>query len=137
MKNTIDVHLEFSFKGEHYTLSTTLDLDALPLDEDTLPNFHRLLARANGIDTYSYLYEVMESCDIVFRNATGLAAECLHDGVFDVEAFRRRRREAEPEAAGVVEAIARQHLNIDDLNHQPALRQALLAAYNAGKAAAT
>lgn len=137
MNNQIDLHIEFSFKGEDYVLTTTLDLDALELAGDALPDFHQLLAQANGIDTYSYLYEVMESHDIVFRNATGIAAECLHDGVFDGEAFRHRRHAAGPGAARAVAAIARQHLNIDDLNEQPALRQALLAAYNAGKAAAT
>lgn len=133
MKNTIDAHLEFSFKGEHYSLSTTLNLDALPLDEDTLPDFHHLLAQANGIDTYSYMYEVLESCDLAFSNASGLAAECLHDGVFDVACFQARRR-AQRDAA-ILAPIAKRLLHIDDLDSQPALKQALLEAYHAGQTA--
>lgn len=131
MKNTIDAHLEFSFKGEHYTLSTTLNLDALPLDEDALPDFHHLLAQANGIDTYSYLYEVMESCDLEFSNAVGIAAECLHDGVFDVACFQARRC-AQLETA-ILAPIARRLLQVDNLDSQPALKQALLEAYHTGK----
>ena len=133
MKNTIDAHLYLSFKGEHYTLSTTLNLDALPLDEEALPDFHRLLAQANGIDTYSYMYEVMESCDLGFSNACGVAAECLHAGVFDVACFQARRRAALESA--ILAPIAQRHLNIADLDSQPALKQALLAAYHAGQTA--
>ncbi|GAB4293238.1 MAG: hypothetical protein Kow0096_08730 [Thiohalomonadaceae bacterium] len=133
MKNTIDAHLDFSFQGEHYALSTTLNLDALPLDEDTLPDFHRLLAQANGIDTYSYLYEVMESCDLEFSNATGVAARCLHDGVFDVACFQAHRRAALEST--ILAPIARRHLNVTNLDSEPALKQALLEAYHAGRTA--
>jgi hypothetical protein len=131
--NRIDARIEFSFKGEHHNVTATIDLDALLLEEDVLPDFHRLLAQANGIDTYSYLYEVMETCDIDFGNARGLAAACLHDGVFDVAGYRRLRQ-AQHETA-ILAPIAQRHLNIDDLDSHPALRQALLEAYRAGKSA--
>jgi hypothetical protein len=132
VKNTIDAAIEFSYQGRSYALSTTLDLDALPLDDEVLPDFHHLLAQANGIDTYSYLYEVMEAHDIEYSNAGGMAAPCLHDGLFDLDCFRRHRR-AQHEAA-VLAPIARRVLHVDDLDSQPALRQALLEAYHAGKA---
>lgn len=133
MQNTIDIRIEFSFKGEDHTLSTTLDLDTLAPDDPAPPDFHHLLAQANGIDTYSYLYEALETYDVEFSNARGLAAACLHDGVFDMDAFRRRRQEQHELA--VLGPVAQQYLQVTDLDNQPALKQALLAAYQAGKSA--
>jgi len=127
----IDVGIEFSFKGETHTLSATIDLDAAMANNGTLPDLHPLLARLNNIDTYSYLYEVMESHEIGFSNATGLAAEYLRDGVFDGDTFVRRWQEERQLAQ--LRPIARQHLNIDNLDHHPALQQALLEAYAAGR----
>ena len=131
MQNTIDIRIEFSFKGEDHTLTTTLNLDTLALEDGALPDFHHLLAQANGIDTYSYLYEALETYDVEFSNARGLAAGCLHDGVFDMDTFRRHRQEQRELA--VLGPIAQRCLQVADLDSQPALKQALREAYYAGK----
>jgi hypothetical protein len=71
MKNSIDVHVEFSFKGEDYSLTSNIDLDQFMENGSSFPSFHAILARDNKIDTYSYLYEVMLETGIRFANAQG------------------------------------------------------------------
>jgi hypothetical protein len=72
--NSIDAHIEFSFKGETYSLTSPLDLDRMLDKYIDPPSLHHVLAVEHGINTYSYLYEVMEVEEIEFGNATGLAA---------------------------------------------------------------
>lgn len=76
--NSIDIRVQFSFKGKTYELGMTLDLDTLG-KQQTIPSLHQLLARQHGIDPYSYLYEVMEVSEIKFANPQGLAKDfCAH-----------------------------------------------------------
>lgn len=132
--STLHARLTFSFKGETHLLESTFDLDRCQLADSGAPDFHQMLAKIGGIDPYSYLYEAMESHDIEFSQATGCAALCCADGRFDWGRFEQLRGEERDLHA--VELIAGQHLEIADLNRQPALLAALLAAYRAGKAAA-
>lgn len=129
--NTIRAHIAFSFKGETYDLDAVIDLDNYPTDPEEAPNFHLLLAQAAGIDTYSYLYEVLESDDIEFSDATGLAAQCCRDGCFDWAEFARKR--GEEGDWQVVRRIAEPLLPSHALDDDPELKTALLAAYRAGK----
>lgn len=131
MKNSIDVHVEFSFKGEIYTPHTTIDLDELSRSHGLFPPIHEILARKSGIDTYSYLYEVMQEADLCFDNARGLAADFLVDSTFDMEAFVSYKQENQ--FLDQLQAIATQELGIDDLAQHPALRSALIQAYHLGK----
>lgn len=130
MTNRIDALVEFSFKGETYTPSATIDLDAAMDADGRLPDLHRAIALANGIDTYSYLYEVMESHDIAFANAVGTAAEFLVDGHFDSAAFEQRWQTEQKLA--VLRPIAKRHLAIDTLEQHSDVMAALLDAYDAG-----
>lgn len=131
MKNSIEAHIELSFKGETFSLSSTIDLDNLPERSDIFSSAHALLAKQHGIDTYSYLYEVMLEEPIEFRNAQGSAAGFLMDGEFDAQAFladcqnRRIFTQLQP--------IAARELGITDLDQHDALRTALLQAYQLGK----
>lgn len=129
--NTLRARLAFSFKGETREFDSVFDLDALVTEGEEEPNFHHLLAAANGIDSYSYMYEVLESHDIDFSEPTGIAAHCLHDGHFDWPLFERLQRE-EPELRAV-KTIAEHMLGVADLDDRPDLKAALLAAYRAGK----
>lgn len=131
--STLHARLTFSFKGETHELESTFDLDNCQTVDGEAPNFHQMLARLGGVDPYSYLYEVMESHDIVFSNATGGAARCCVDGQFDWAQFERQRREEYDLQA--VRLIAEQYLEVSDLDRQPALQSALLAAYRAGQVA--
>lgn len=133
--HTIRARLSFSFKGEAYDLDAVIDLDHAVGDAEDAPDFHRLLAQAAGIDTYSYLYEVLESHDIEFSDATGAAARCCGDGGFDWTEFAQARGdERDWQAAS---AAAEPILGARDWDAEPRLKAALLAAYRAGKTRAT
>jgi len=131
MKNSIDAHVEFSFKGESYAPFATIILDELLEHHGAIPPLHAILAEKHGIDTYSYLYEVMEQAEIVFDNAQGLATEFLINGIFDAEAFAARWQENRILCR--LQAIAASELGIDQLEQHQALQNALLQAYRAGK----
>ena len=133
MKNSIDATVTFSFKGETHTPSTTIDLDALMKQHGSLPHLYTLLAMENGIDTYSYLYEVMEQSPIRFVNAQGAVANFVNNEVLDVEGFQRRWQQNQ--VIDMLQSIASRELNIDDLDNHPELKNALLEAYDCGKSA--
>jgi len=123
--------MDFSFKGESHELDTRIDLDRCLATGEEIPNFHLLLAKASGIDTYSYLYEVLESHDIEFSAATGVAENRCYDGEFDWPGFvAAAREEAE---LNVLRRIAEQTLGVTDLDARADLKAALLAAYRAGR----
>ena len=90
--NSLRIRASFSFKGEDYELDTVIDLDRSHSEPGETPNFHLLLARACGIDPYSYLYEVLESHDLEFFEATGAAAEACRDGGHDERAEDHAQR---------------------------------------------
>lgn len=129
--NTIRARMTLSFQGRTYELDTVIDLDAAPGETGETPDWHLLLARAAGIDPYSYLYEVVESHEVEFSDATGVAARNCRDGRFDWAQFDRDRREAQEWQ--VVRAAAESLLDGRDLDTDAALKAALLAAYRAGK----
>jgi len=130
--NTIRARVAFSFKGETHELDSVIDLDGRLGEPGEAPNFHQLLARAAGIDLYSYLYEVLESHEIAFSDATGAAAQSCREGRFDWARFERACREEQDWQR--VRAVAQQTLGARDLDAEPELKAALLAVYRAGKA---
>lgn len=129
--NTVRIAASFSFKGELYALATMVDLDAYRSQSGGAPDFHHLLAQAGDIDPYSYQYEVLETHEIVFSEATGLAAAYAAAEHFDwpgfVAACAAQQREA------LLAAIAARELGVDNLTAEPRLKAALTAAYAAGK----
>lgn len=129
--NTVRAHVAFSFKGEDYDLATTLDLDRCIGEAGEEPSFYPLLAKAHGIDTYSYLYEVLESHEIEFSEPTGLAVHCCNDGMLDWCEFERRWH-ADSELR-VLRDIAARTMGVADLDARADLKAALLAAYQAGR----
>jgi len=130
--NTVRARVTLSFKGETYELDSVIDLDGCVGEPGEAPNFHQLLAQAAGIDPYSYLYEVLESHEIEFSDATGAAARSCRDGRFDWTQFEQDRREERDWQA--VRAIVERIMGARDWDADPALKTALLAAYRAGKA---
>ena len=129
--NTVRARLSLSFKGETYELDSVIDLDGCLDEPGEASNFHLLLAQAAGIDPYSYLYEILESHEIAFTDATGVAALSCRDGRFDWTQFEQDRREDQDWL--VVRAVAEHILASRDLDADPDLKAALLAAYRAGK----
>ncbi|HEY8888612.1 MAG TPA: hypothetical protein VIM35_08985 [Gallionella sp.] len=131
MKNSIDVHIEFSFKGETYALTSNIDLDQIMENGSSFPAFHAILARDNKIDTYSYLYEVMLETGIRFANAQGIAADFLSGGDFNQEGFISAWQENR--ILGLLQPIATRELGITNLNQHQSLKIALVQAYSLGK----
>lgn len=83
MNNTIAAYIEFSFKGEKLTPSTTIDLDKMMAQNGTLDSIYSILARSNNIDAYSYEYEIMQMVETSYENAQGLAKK--HLDIDDIE----------------------------------------------------
>ena len=129
--NSITARIEFSFQGKDYAYSSELDLDNLLYLHDELPLLHSILAKQHGVDTYSYLYEVLESHDITFSEASGVAARSCRDGSFDWPQFQRDRREEGD--WHTVRVVAERTLPADELDSRPELKAALLAVYRAGR----
>ena len=134
MKNSIVATVTFSFKGEIYTPSTNIDLDALMEQSGGLSHLYSLLAKENGIDTYSYLYEVMEQSPIRFVNARGTVADFVDNEMLDVEGFQQQWLQRP--ITDKLQAISSRVLGIDDLDNHAELKKALLEAYDCGKSAA-
>ena len=133
MKNSIDATVTFSFKGETYTPSTTIDLDALMREHDNLRRLHHILAMTNKIDTYSYLYEVMEQSPIRFFNAQGPVADFVDNEMLDIEGFQQQWLQRR--ITDKLQAISSRVLDIDDLDNHAELKKALLEAYDCGRSA--
>jgi hypothetical protein len=131
MKNQITANVEFSYKGEVFTPSTIIDLDNTMAQQDLLPSIHRMIAQENKIDTYSYLYEVMEQAEIIFTNAQGLAIEFLSDTNFDFSAFQGALCETRHDQ--MCQEIAATEMGVTDLDKYPGLKSALIKAYALGK----
>lgn len=129
--NTLTAQINFSFQGEIHQPKLEINLDELIKAGQDFSRLHEQLAKANGIDNYSYLFEVMESCDIEFSDPSGLAVEFLNShGEFDLNGFRAARMRAEIPS---LLDIAQKHMKINSLNEMQGLEAALLAAYQAGK----
>lgn len=133
MKNSIDAHVEFSFKGEDYSLTSHVNLDILMETESSLPSFHAILALDHKIDTYSYLYEVMLESEIRFANAQGIAVNFLSGENFNQEGFINSWQENR--ILDLLQPIATRELGIADLNQHQSLKIALVQAYDLGKRA--
>ena len=135
MKNTIKVTIPFSFKGLEHRPSSIIDLDALVQGNQTLQNTVNLVANENKIDNYSYEYEVCESSLKVFSDPTGLAVGFLKGNDFDFEGYKNNYALAKIE--NILQDIASEFLNIDDLDAHSDIKNALIRAYEAGSKATT
>jgi hypothetical protein len=130
MKNSVDAHIEFSFQGKDYSLSSTIDLDKLLEYHDSFPSLHAILAKEHGIDTYSYLYEVMQDADVEFSNARGIADGIVVDGELDQAALESNWQNLRILAQ--LRPIASSTLGVTDLDQHEALKSALIQAYKLG-----
>jgi len=133
MNNYITARIEFYFKGQKFTFSEEINLDTwLRNAQGDIEELYDLLAEKNGLDRYRHEYDVMILEPIHFSQATGLAADYLHDNIFDIDGFLAARKQHL--TLSLLQDIAKQHLNIDKLEDHPNLQAALLAAYHANKA---
>ena len=80
MKNTVIVQVNYSFKGENFTPSITLELDAFAKISDSFSGLYSKIAQQNNIDTYSYSYDSMEASPLIFHSPTGNVIDFVVDG---------------------------------------------------------
>ena len=131
MDNRITITIEFDFKGIHFSPSGDFDLDKIMRNNGVIPDLCATLATLNGIDLYSYEFEIMQEEEIQFSNPQGLAAEYMIEGVFDKVGFTQRWHLEQ--ALSALQKIATQHMAIENLNQQPQLKAALMAAFQLGR----
>ena len=127
--NSIDVRVDFSFQGKHYTPVITIELDSF-IQQKEPTTFHRLIANQHKIDCYSYLYEVLESSAISYCNPQGMAIVHTENDQFDLDGYVKQSRENK-----IMDAlldIAKQEMNITDFANNQSLKNALLQAYRLG-----
>ena len=132
--NHLSLGIQVSYQGQVHDFKASIDLDARLAEHGALPDFYNLVARASQVDTYSYLYEAMQMEPVTILDAQGRAADFVTDGEFDLAGFIEdwHTRNALPG----LQRLAKQRLDIDDLEQHPKLKQALLAAYQKGFQAA-
>lgn len=136
--DTITTTVEYSFQGKQYKLVAQLEVAYLTelLESGNEGAVHRIIARKAGLDTYSYAYEMMEMQPIHFSDAQGLISNYIEDGELDVQAYLQAWREATAvmdKDDELLAEIAQKCLQIVNLAEHPDLRNALKAAYQAGK----
>jgi hypothetical protein len=131
VKSSIEVSVQFDFKGKTLKPTATVDLDMHMQQYGQMPEWHHLLARENEIGFYSYEFEVLESIEPEFHHATGLAADFVSEGRFDAEGFVHCWQEQQ--TLGLLQDIAKRHMGVDELASQPGLKSALLEAYEIGR----
>ncbi len=134
MKNIIDAKVEFYFRGELFIATANIELDSLVNRETGLPQLHQILAQRNNIDLMSYHYEIMLEENVLITNAQGLVEAFVAEGQLDEVAFVAAW--FEQKMLNQLQAIAQQHLAVDDLQKNPKLKAALTAAFRLGKDAA-
>ena len=131
MSNHITASVEFYFKGEKHSASIELDMDQHMHVSGELPDLYPILARTMDVGAYSYEYEMMLAETIMFSDAKGLIADFVSEGHLDLAAFNTVWSESI--VIEKLQDIAKQHLSIDDIDQQPDLKNALIAAYRLGE----
>lgn len=131
MKNIVTASIKFSFKGEEHSPSITIELDQYLEGGNSLPDLCSLIAKENHHDLYSYEYEMMQAQDIIFSNPQGLVADFIHDGLLNFEGLHTAFHENK--IFDKLQNIAKEQMQVENLEQQPNLKEALLQAYALGK----
>jgi|UPI00036A6E20 hypothetical protein len=131
MKNTLTYSIPFSFKGQQFAPTCTLDLDACMVATAGLPCLYQHLANTNKISVYSHEYDVMMMGDLNVVSAQGYAAEYFNDEGLDTEGFKSRW--LAEQLHQMMADIALQQMGVTHLDAVKGLKEALLAAYQLGR----
>lgn len=99
MTNKITVQMLFHFKGEEHCYRAEIQL---PLHLGGMTEFYyslpRRIAERNGVDTYSYMFDMMESSPIEVISATGYVARFLENGPVSMDEFVAACNNVTPES---------------------------------------
>ncbi|BAO45458.1 hypothetical protein [Thiolapillus brandeum] len=131
MSNSVRVSATFSFRGQLLEPEMHLDLDQA-LEQGMKPeSLYALLGRRNGIDPYSYEYEMLEAEPLVFDQPEGIAGNFVNNGQLDWEGLEKAWKEAN--LIENLSRIARTYMDIRELDDVPGLRETLLAVHQNAK----
>ncbi len=129
-KSSIKVDILFSFKGETFSPSAVIEFDQYLEKSQPIPEFYQLVARENNIGVYTYEYEVMEMGHFKYSEAQGLAVEFCQQDSFDLEGFTDKWKEEY--VLSQLSDIAKKYLDIDSLDENEAIKNALHQAHQLG-----
>lgn len=132
IKNLITVKMNFGYRGEEFVFQS---VEELPLHLDGLLEFAesipRRIARANDIDTYSYMFEAMECTPIEVIKAEGYVSKFMHGNSVPLEQFIAECNDVTVDM--LMRHIAEMYL--PEKADNDAVYQALMAAYAIGYSA--
>jgi len=131
MKNSITISIPFSFKGEDFNPTCTVDLDEQMQKNGEIPCLYTHLAAESGISPYSYEHDVMMMGEMLFDHAEGLADTYIVDAQFDIEGFERAWREQRLQDQ--LQEIAERCMAVEKFADAPALKASLLEAFELGR----
>jgi len=123
--------VEFYFKGEKFSPSTVVDLDAFFQSQQGVEFFYLALAKSADIGLHSYELDVMMSETITFSQPTGIAVDFVEQGKVDWQGLNIKWQEHV--CLKSVEGIAETLLNVEKAIDKPTLLAALMQAYSLGK----
>ena len=130
MIHQIRAHMQFDFRGRTHALTVCIDLERW-MHQGGSFDAVELLADANGIDRYSYEFEVMQQSEVHFDVPDGAGGDdvraFLHAGGFDADGFARWWGSQRLEA--VLVALLPHSL---DAAQRPSVLDALRHAYQLG-----
>ena len=132
MAAILNAQIDTSFRGEDLHLKGELDLDKLHYDPEEPIKVYHHIATQNGIDSMSYLYEVLEMEPIHYTSADPLIQSFISDDglQFDwlgYEAAKKRQR-----AEKATEALLNRYFDTEQQASNPKLKEALREAYLLG-----
>ncbi len=131
MNNRMKASLNFYFKGEKFEPSVTLDLDLYFQGHHDLGFIYDALAKSINIDEYRHEYDVMVMQDIIFSEPQGIAVDYVQDGQVDWFGLTQAWHDAVD--LDILKPIANKFFNVENLQDDPKLAAALLAAYRLGQ----
>lgn len=131
MKNTVILTIPFSFKGKDFTPSIKVDLDDFCKTSQSMEALCHVVATENNIGNYSYEYEVLQSSELHFSDATGIAKNYLSNGKFNLAGYKKDLSNIE--ILNTLQNIAKEVMGIEKLEDHKTLQLALQKAFEAGK----
>jgi hypothetical protein len=106
--NTVTASIDFDFKGQHFSVSTEIDVDNKIYHQDFFYSVYLTIARDNDIDIYSYQFEIMTDQSIAFSNEKGCAVGCIINGELDIKLLRENHQTKD--YLTKIDKIIRQHI---------------------------
>jgi len=124
--------MNFGYKGEEFVFQS---VEELPLHLDSLLEFAesipRRIARANDVDTYSYMFDALECTPVEVIKAEGYVSRFMHGESVPLEQFIADCNNVTIEM--LIRNIAETYL--PEQAESNAMYQALMAAYAIGYSA--